>query len=323
MSAKRYIFNDENKKNSYGFRVLTAGINTTDRFDANPVCLNNHSNHTSDVLGKWKDYKKDKGILSGVPVFDTEDEKGKEVVRKVLNGTIVSVSMAFFFDPEDLIYINNELVLQKCELTEVSFVALPSNANAVVLYNRTTGNQYTEQEIKQLCLSAQTQSENQNQNYTMKKVIAHLQLAENANETQVLEAVQAVEAKLTAKSNEFMELKAKYDGMVAEQTAKLKADFDAELAIAEKDGRIDNKAKETFEQMALSAGYDKGLEVLKALPKRDTIADKLKGKEGQLTAYDKMSWEDLDKGNHLATLKADFPDYFAERYKQKFNKEPK
>lgn len=319
---KPFIINDENKQNSYGFKVKTEGINTAERFDGNPVCLNNHNNDTKSVLGKWKDYRKDGALFLGLPDFDTEDPEGKEVVRKVKNETIKAVSMGIFFDPKDMVLLDGELWLLKCVLYEVSIVAVPSNANAIMLYNITDGKPYTETEIKQMCLSLQ-HPENHKQESDMKLVIAHLQLSENANEEAVLAAVKAVEGKLTVAVNDKNALQLKYDALVAENEAKLKAEFDAELAQAVKDGRLDEAGKAPVEQMVLSSGYEQGMNLLKVLPKRNPIADKLntKGAEAQLAAFDKMSWSELDKGNHLATLKADNPEYFKERFEAHFKKE--
>jgi len=316
-----FVINDENKQNSFGFKVKTDGIDTADRFDANPICLNNHVNDTKNVLGKWKDYRKEGALFLGIPEFDTEDSEGKEVVRKVTKGIIKSVSMGIFFDPKDMVLLNGELWLLKCVLYEVSIVAVPSNANAVMLYNINDGKPYTETEIKQMCLALQ-KPENHKQESDMKLVTAHLQLAETANETEVLTAVKAIEAKLTATTQAKDALQLKYDALVQEQTAKLKTEFDTELAQAVKDGRIDEAGKAPIEEMVQASGYEKGLKLLATLPKREPIADKLKGKEATLAAYDKMGWNELDKGNHLVTLKADMPEYYAERFEQQFGRKP-
>lgn len=317
---KPFVINDENKQNSYGFKVKTAGIDTAERFDSNPICLNNHQNNTKDVLGKWKDYRKDGALFLGLPDFDTEDPDGKEVVRKVQNGTIKAVSMGIFFNPKDMVLEDGELWLLKCVLYEVSIVAVPSNANAIMLYNIAGGKPYTETEIKQMCLALQN-PENHKQKSDMKLVTAHLQLAENANETEILTAIKAVEARLAVETTAKKALQLKYDSLVAENEAKLKAEFDAELAQAVKDGRIDEAGKTPIQEMVLKSGYEQGMNLLKALPKREPIADKLKGKEASLAAFDKMSWSELDKGNHLATLKAESFEYFKERFKKQYGKE--
>ena len=319
---KPFVLNDETKKNNYGFKVLNAGIDL-ERFNQNPICLNDHKNNTKDVLGKWVNLTFEGSQFLGSPEFDTEDEDGKEVVRKVQAGILKGCSLGFDFDPEDFQMIAGELVLTKCELKEVSIVAVPSNAKTIMLYDRATGTALNDSQIKELCLKATNNPINLTE-LKMKKVLSHLQLSDNSGEDAVLEAIQALEAKLTAKSNDFDGLKEKHDALVAEQTAKLKADFDAEIAQAVKDGRIDEAGKAPIEEMVLKSGYEQGIKLLKALPVRQPIATQLNtGANGQLSALEKMTWAELDKGNHLATLKADNPELFKQRYKEHFNREYK
>lgn len=47
----RFILNDENVTNSYGFKIKTEGIRLG-RFEANPVMLDGHSNMNLSVIGK-------------------------------------------------------------------------------------------------------------------------------------------------------------------------------------------------------------------------------------------------------------------------------
>lgn len=168
---KPFVFNDENKYNCYGFRVLNAGIDMS-RFDQNPVMLSEHWMNSASVLGAWEDVKVEGATLTGVPKFDTEDEGAKKVMGKVERGFIKSCSMGFLFKPDDMQYEGDgKYVLNKCELMEVSIVAVPGNANAVRLYAE-TGELMKEDEIK-LCLSGL--SDNTNKNFlktenNMKKV---------------------------------------------------------------------------------------------------------------------------------------------------------
>lgn len=323
-AMKPFVLNDETKKNNYGFKVANTGINL-ERFNENPVCLNDHKNNTNDVLGKWINLKFEGSQFLGSPEFNTKNPEGIEVVRKVQEGILKGCSLGFDFDPDDLQLINGELILTKCELKEISIVAVPSNAKTIMLYDRATGNPLDDTQIKELCLKASENNPININNIKMKKVLSHLQLSDNANEDAVLEAVKALEGKLTAKVTEHATLKASYDALVQANEAKLKAEFDAELTQAVKDGRLDEAGKAPIEQMVLSSGYEQGMNLLKVLPKRNPIADKLNttGAEAQLAAFDKMTWSELDKGNHLATLKADNPQYYKERFKKHFGSEPK
>lgn len=326
-NKKRFVLSNGEVTNSYGFRVLTAGIDL-ERFKANPVCLNEHRNSTKNVLGTWEDIEVNGHILTATPNFDTEDEEGKEVARKVNNGTIKGCSIGIKFKYDDIQMIEDVPVIVKCELMEASFCAIPSNAASVVLYDEEE-KQLTEKQVQDLCLSfkekeeettGQKKKNNQNEKpITMKQLVAHLQLSENAGETDILEAVKGIEAKLTASENEKAKLKAEKEALEKEKEEAEKAELNAELEAAVKDGRIDEEGKAPILEMP----HQSAMKLLSSLKKRKSVSGQLKTEEAALSEYDKMSWQELDKGNHLAKLKAENPDYYRERFKKQFGKDPK
>lgn len=316
---RKFVLNDETQTNNYGFRVLNAGIDLS-RFKQNPICLNDHRNNTKDVLGTWTNLELKGNEFLGTPEFDTEDAEGKEVVRKVESGKIKGCSLGFDFDKDDFKMIDGQLVLTKCELKEISIVAIPSNSKTIALYDK-EGKKLTADDVSTLCLSAKETKIN-TKDTTMKKVISYLQLSDNSDESAVLTAVQAIEAKLTAKSNDYDALKLKFEEMASKEEAVLKAAYEDELEKAIKDGRIDELGKAPIDAMVLTSGYAQGVGLLKALPKRNSIADRIITPAAQLASFDKMTWSELDKGNHLGKLKADNFEYYKERFVAHFGKEP-
>ncbi|ODM52212.1 phage head protein [Elizabethkingia meningoseptica] len=316
--APLFITNDQQVRNSYGFYVDTAGIDLKSRFDTNPVCLNNHSNDTKDVLGKWIDIEVKDGKLLMRPAFDTKDPAGEEVVRKVLSGTLKGCSLGIMFDPADLVNEGGKLILKKCVLFEVSIVAVPSNGNAIALFNMNE-ERLSEADIKSLCLSLQTVNPFEN-NKTMKILLAHLQLPEGSTEEAILTAIKATESQLTASKTQFTELKTKYDALEAKQNAKLQADYEGLKTAALKDGRIDAAAVPTIEELPL----EKRIDLLNTLPKRGTVKEAIENQDGKSPTekYEKLSWEQLDKGDHLATLKSKHPEYYEQRFEQQYGRKP-
>lgn len=311
----KFTLNDERVTNSYGFRVLTSGIKL-DRFLDNPVCLNNHRNDTKDVLGVWSEVNKEEHTLTATPVFDTEDPDGKEVVRKVEKGILKACSIGINFDPEDIVMMDDILTVTQCELMEVSICAVPANAAAITLYNK-AGEILTESEVKKICLNAQTAKPFEPKH--MKQVTTYLQLADNATEGAILEAIKGIESKLTASENENATLKQTIESLKKAEQERQAAVLSAEIDTAVKDGRLDEAGKAPILEME----FNSAMALLKALPKRKGVAEKINTPEGELSKYDKLSWEDLDKGNHLAYLKANHSDYYAERFEQKFGRKPK
>jgi hypothetical protein len=169
---KRFAFNDESQYNTYGFRVANGGIDLS-RFKLNPVMLNGHWASNENVIGRWDGVKIVDGKLSGEPSFDMDDEKAAAIAGKVERGFINAVSMGLLFEREHLVLEpTGRFLLSKCELVEVSFVAIPANANAVRLYVKDdAGNPKLmgDAEIK-LCLSLADNSIKNTNDNNMKKI---------------------------------------------------------------------------------------------------------------------------------------------------------
>lgn len=280
---KPFVFNDQNQPNSYGFRILTAGISLK-RFNKNPIMLNQHWNSTSNVLGKWENVRLEKDLLLGEPVFDIEDEEALKVSGKVEREFINSCSMGITFKREDLKIIGTELIMEKCELYECSIVAVPSNANSIRLYAE-SGELLKDDEVKQLCLSLQpvieldTQVENQTlelNTIDMKKItlsLAVLTALSFDKATPELD-VETVEAAVLKLSNENATLKAeKLKLEAAAETAQEKSiDEMVSLAIAE--GRIPATKKDDFVNLA-KANFELAKTTIASIPAKVTLSTQI------------------------------------------------
>lgn len=316
--SKRFVLNDDTVKNSYGFRVLTAGIKT-DTFLKNPICLRDHKNDTDNVIGTWRDLKREGGKLTADVVFDTDNEVADKVARKVEKGLIKGCSMGIRFDYIDMEKRGGEQVLTSCELYEASIVPVPANANAIALYDA-QGKPLSEAQIKEFVLTFKKSGNYKNIN-TMKKLNAYLQLNEDADETAAITAVKEIELRFKEAAVDRDKYKKRIEELEDAEKARLKADFEKEADAAVKDGRIDAKGKAAIIDMAAD-NYEKARALLKALPSHESVADSLKDETASLAAYEKKTWDELDREGHLAKLKADHKDYFVERYEREFGKKP-
>ena len=132
-----FVLSDESV-NSYGFVVLTSGIDTT-TFERNPVMLYMH-NRDGNVIGRWENIRKDGSRLLGDAVFDDSTELAATVKKQVKNGFLRCVSIGI----EEIATgeLNGVQTVTKCRLIEVSIVDIPSNSNAVKLYRRSGGYVY-------------------------------------------------------------------------------------------------------------------------------------------------------------------------------------
>lgn len=136
----RVILSDESV-NSYGFRVLTQGIDLSRFNSGNPVMLYEHQKSGALPIGKWEDYKVEGPQLSAVPVFDMQDDFAAKIAGKYergyLNAASISIQiLAVSEDPEDMLPGQYYPTVTACRLLEASLVAVPSNGNAVRLYDQ-------------------------------------------------------------------------------------------------------------------------------------------------------------------------------------------
>lgn len=126
--------------NSYGYRILTQGMDWT-QFDTNPVMMYNHIRHTDSwektplifPIGKWNDRKFSGTDVILTPEFDEEDQYGKEVARKWENGYLNATSIhvrvvEISEDPALMLPGQTRPTITKCIVKEVSVVDIPGNA---------------------------------------------------------------------------------------------------------------------------------------------------------------------------------------------------
>lgn len=276
-----FVFNDQNQTNSYGFRILTAGIGLK-RFNDNPVMLDQHNNSTKGVLGKWENIRVENDLLLGEPVFDTEDKDALKVSRKVEQGFIKSCSMGFVFNPSDIEIIGTELIMKACELVECSIVAVPSNANSIRLYAE-SGALLKDEEVKQLCLALQPElpvdplpvQPELNSKNDMKKVLltlAALTALSFDKESPEVE-VEVLEAGILKLSNDNAAMKAKLLAIESEKETAQELAITDMVTLAITEGRIPATKKEDFVNLA-KLNFELAKSTLAGIPVKATLADK-------------------------------------------------
>lgn len=225
---KRYTFVlcDGSVNNSYGFRTNVDGINL-DRFKTNPVMLYGHDSWNLDsVIGRWENIRVEGGKLMADAVFDVDTEKGKDVAGRVERGFLRGCSMGLritkFVEYED------EDVAEMSELVEASICAIPSDSNAVRLYDD-NNKVITLEEMK---LSFNNPNNNQE---PMKK---EPEQSENTDSRIV-----TLEAQVQQRDTEIAQLKATISEMKKESVESF-------LSAAVKDGKITEGEKEGFAKLA-------------------------------------------------------------------------
>jgi len=313
--SKAFVFNDETVYNSYGFRTSNEGIDLT-RFENNPVMLNGHWNSNESVIGKWEDFKIDGVMLSGLPVFDTEDENANKIAGKVERGFIKACSMGLVFNPAYMVLEpNGKWLLSKSELLEVSIVPVPSNSNAIRLYVDKDGKlELLNEEDVKLCLSAlttETTFEHKNQN-NMKKVflgvaaLVALGLEKNYNtadgidSTLVDDAINGLKSKLDNAETKLSATELALKKYTDAEAAKLSAEVDAFLKEVIP-AKYDETERETVTKMAKSdLAFAK--EIAAKIPAKTNLAAGVNnteaGKPGDIKTMD--DFQKLDTAAQLS-----------------------
>lgn len=185
--APTFVLSDESL-NSYGFVVLTDGIDTT-AFERNPVMLYMH-NRDGNVIGRWENIRKEDNRLLADAVFDDSSELAATVKKQVENGFLRCCSIGI----EQLATEarNGVETVVKSRLIEVSIVDIPSNQNAVKLFRKSGGYVYS--------LKALQGEENTDKTEDLRTALIDLLgLESGADDKSIIEAVKkAVEGEKTA-----------------------------------------------------------------------------------------------------------------------------
>ncbi|MBS1535319.1 MAG: HK97 family phage prohead protease [Bacteroidetes bacterium] len=260
---KHFVFNDENVINSYGFYINTSGIKL-ERFNENPVMLNNHINSTENLIGSWYDVVKENGLLKGKPKFDEESQLGKDVSGKVSRGFLKGCSMGIIPNWDSLQRLGDKLVLMESELAEVTIIPVPSNKGSIAIYSA-DGVILSDTQVKELTLSAEkTHLEKINfKTKDMKKIILSIPALmalgledqpQDGLDSGVLEQkILSLKAQLTTvtQENEQLKLAAEQEKNQRAEEAKTRVTSKVDLAISQ--GKFKADQKEQMIQLGLSS----------------------------------------------------------------------
>ena len=310
--ARKIILSDETT-NSKGFVVKTDGIHLG-RFLKNPVMLELHDPKV--ILGKWINIKVEDGKLMAEPLFNEGNDHAKsrkqEFEGEFLNAASAGLRpMGIKFVPEDFDFSGDVPVLLRSQLMEGSLVPIPSNENALGLYDG-GGNLITDVEamITEIKLSAQSSSHlNINDMEFKKQLAVNLGLSENASDAEILAAQSAQSKKIEAIELSIQTAK-------KDRAAKL-----IEKAIADK--KIKPEQKDTY-LLKAEADYDFVELTLSAIgapaaatPEKklaDYIKENDKGGAGADLAEARKGWGYMDwlknAPTELKLMEKDTPDVY-------------
>lgn len=320
----RFTVSDESI-NSYGFRVLTAGIDTS-QFDKNPVMLYDHDDWRHLPIGTWENLAKNEtGEMLADPAFDEEDDFAARIKKKVDKGVIRMASIGIIplewsDAPEDMLPGQKEPTIVRSILREISVCPFGSNRNAFKLYD-TDGN-----EIKLHEATKQFKS-NKKEQLSMEKTqlkellstIQPLKLNSGMSEPEIFSAVLSLSQRNQQLEQENKDLQKKLDDNAKSVELKEK---EALINKAVEDKRILASAKEAY--LKLSTAELKT--VLEAIPKPQNLSEFTKdGEDTSKKGRETWTFSDYTKKDSAALLemKEKNPEQYKQLFKAEYGVEPK
>ena len=308
MKYDEYVLNDESVVNSHGF-VLLNSAGRFERYNANPVMLFNHD--PASLIGQMTSLRIEGSKLIGKAVYDEEDTLGAKCKRQAAKGILKGCSPGIILHAVELRITpdgEERITATDWELCETSLVSVPSNRNALRLYN-SEGEAIPDEQIKLSIEALLTHNNNKEQ---MDKIIL-------TAEAYAALGLKSSEADGKAISAAIMELKTGLEKAQKELENQRKLKAEALVDLAVKDGRITADKREQFVKLALT-DYDMAQTALEAIPAKESLAGKLQHPSKAAATKDRMNWTYLQWAKEdpegLKRLKETDPEAFEELKKR-------
>lgn len=301
--------------NSYGFRVLTDGVDLS-LFEKNPVLLYMH--RRGDVIGFVDKIERGDSEITGELVFDEASDLSVRCKKQWECGSLRMLSIGLDIaetsgDPALMVEGQTLDTVTKCLVYEVSLVDVGSNPEAIVL--RRGG------QVVNLCDGGDAgvvlgrdkdKINNHNQN------IEEMKLNEIANALGLPETATEDEVMLACRNS--VELRNKNKDLL-DELERLRSSAVAELvAQAVSDGRISEGKKEHFLKLGKKLGVDGLKETLDAMQPRVKLADVVAHDVGGHCEWKKLSDVPSEK---LRELKEHDAETYRRLYKAEYGMELK
>lgn len=310
MSKGKRVRITNDSLNSYGTRVLTAGMNV-EQYQRNPVLLYMHER--GNVIGYVKDLKVEDGEVTGELMFDEASELSIRCKKQYEFGSLKMVSAGLDIletseDPELLVQGQTRPTVTKSKLFEVSLVDVGSNDDAIVLQK--DGKKITLGKDSE-CPLPLLNNNNQNQKQMEQKMVA-MQLGLPAT---------ATEAEINAKLDELKTAKEENERLQQKNAALTLTSITAAVEKAVGEKRITPDKKDEFINLGKEVGLEKLESILSAISpqmKLSSVIGHQGGAATEPTTYKKLS--DVPSGQ-LTTLRKEQPDEYKRLYKEEYGME--
>lgn len=298
--GKRVRISNE-RLNSYGTRVLTAGMDT-EQYKRNPVLLYMHER--GNVIGYVKDLKTENGEVTGELMFDCASELSKRCKRQFEFGSLRMVSAGLdiveMSDKKELLVEGQTApTITKSRLVEVSVADIGANDDALVLHRH--GKMITLGREGGCPLPLLDNNNKQKDEKMENKTIA---LALGLKET-------ATDAEISAKLTELQAAKAENETLKKEKDALALAQITTLVERAVNERRLTEENKDRFITLGKKIGAEELDKVLKAMSPQVKLSAVI-GHQGGASksgcgSYGKLS--EVPEAQLLSLKKEDLDEY--------------
>jgi hypothetical protein len=243
--------------NSYGFAVLTSGIDLT-RYMTNSIVLKNHN--FDNPIGTAENVKlKEKEAQATVVIDDTDDadltKLNRDIKKNLYNGISMGLNpkngmRSFQLGVEG--FPPDVPVLVESELLELSVTPVPSNGGCIRLYME--GKHVPEEEFKvQLnAISKPTNISLMNKILIFLMSMAQFKLTAASNEDHAIEAIKLMVADNERLAKEKEVLQKEIDKMKGEKKTAMELEAKSVVELAVKANKIKETDRAHYEKLALA-----------------------------------------------------------------------
>lgn len=309
MSKTKRVRISNESLNSYGTRVLTAGMNV-DQYNRNPVLLYMHQR--GQVIGCVKDLRVEGDEVTGELMFDEATELSIRCKKQWEFGSLKMVSVGIDIqelseDPKLLVQGQTSPTITKSKLFEVSLVDIGANDDAIVLQKDGKRIELGKDGGAVLPLLHNSNNNQKTKTMDQEKLALELGLPKDADEA----TINATLAKLKADGAEAETLRQERDTLRAARIETL-----VNAAIAEK--KIGEDKKQHFLDLGKKIGAEELKQTFDAMSPQvrlSTIVGSHGGTSGGSAEFKKLSDVPTDQ---LAELKEKNPAQYKKLYKEEY-----
>ena len=310
MSKTKRVRISNESLNSYGTRVLTAGMNV-EQYNRNPVLLYMHER--GQVIGYVKDLKVEGDEVTGELMFDEATELSQRCKKQWEFGSLKMVSAGIDIlelseDPKHLVQGQTSPTISKSKLLEVSLVDIGANDDAIVLQKDGVRLTLGKNAAEVLPLLHSNNNKNQKpKQMDQEKLALQLGLPKDADEA----TINAKLAKLQADGAEAETLRQERDTLRAARIETL-----VNAAIAEK--KIGEDKKQQFLDLGKKIGADELKQTFDAMSPQVKLSNIVNGggaPAGGHAEYKKLSDVPSDE---LSKMREQNPAQYKKLYKAEY-----